>query len=258
MKRYIRSEINLQEYLDAHHDRKIDVAYSFGTPAEILVQLATDDDPSVRRYVALNDHTPLATLAQLAEDEQERVRCAVVNNPSTSTDILTQLAKDDSVLVRREVARNKNTPHEVIEALAKDDNEDVRTLAEERLSITKRSKRLSWPKLTRDLETEAEEGIDSLYEQTDAGSALESICLSVEAKLGIGLEASVQAGQGGIWFYSSEDDSTLASNYDYQTFNDNVISLALESRNKTEFSNKYKDFIQSILDDPYYAADDDE
>jgi len=119
-----------------------------------------------------------------------------------------------------------------------------------------KQKRLNWKSLVNQLQREAEDGIDSLYKQTDAGSKLESIQQEVENALGIWLEPSIQAGRGGIWFYSSEDDSTLASNYDYQTFNEDTIDMAIESKNKTEFKKRYQDYLENILngDEDYKEA----
>ena len=44
------------------------------------------------------------------------------------------------------------------------------------------------------------------------------MCTDVENKIGIWLEPSIQGGRGGIWFYSTEDDSVLADDYDYQEY----------------------------------------
>ena len=116
-------------------------------------------------------------------------------------------------------------------------------------------KRVDWKSLVNTLKREAEDGIDSLYELTDAGQTLTGIQQEVEEKLGIWLEPSIQGGRGGIWFYSSEDDSVLAGNYDYQTFNDISIQLAYSAKNKTEFKKAYKNYLQEILSDPDYAVE---
>jgi len=117
-----------------------------------------------------------------------------------------------------------------------------------------KSKRINWKSLVNNLQREAEDGIDSLYKQTDAGSKLESIQQEVENALGIWLEPSVQAGRGGIWFRSSEDDSTLVSNYDYQTFNEDTVDMAIESKNKTEYKKRYKAYLENILEE--YAVEE--
>jgi hypothetical protein len=263
MKRYIRTA-TLDEQLDPSYKKKMGLAQDRSTSAEILVKLSTDDDYYIRYDVAKNTSTPSTTLAQLAEDSVGLVRSAVAGNASTPADTLRQLAHDDSNWVREQVAQNDNTPRDVVEVLAEDGDIEVRRCAREKLgdvaspSKPSKPKRLSWPKLISQLRREAEDGIDSLYEQTSAGDEITSLCTAVENKLGIWLEPSIQGGQGGIWFYSSEDDSTLASDYDYQTYNENVLGLALQSKNVTEFRNKYRSFVQSILDDPAYATEADE
>lgn len=263
MKRYIRSD-TLNEQLPDSWRERMDVARSHSTSAEILVKLSTDADEYIRRAVAENTSTPSTTLEKLSDDAAYLVRMGVAENPNTPSNILESLAHDSNEYVRRAVALNPNTPVKTLEYLAEDDNDYVRTYARKSLnkidahSKPSKPKRLSWPKLISQLRNEAEDGVDSLYEQTSAGDEITSLCTDVENKLGIWLEPSIQGGQGGIWFYSSEDDSTLASDYDYQTYNDNVISIALDSKNVTEFRNKYKSFVQSILDDPAYAPEVDE
>ena len=105
----------------------------------------------------------------------------------------------------------------------------------------------SWKSFVGQLEQEAENGVDSLYELTDVGNKLQLIQQDVEDKMGIWLEPSVQAGTGGIWVYSKEDDSTLASNYDYQTFNEDTVGIAINSKNEAEYRKAYKQYLQNIL-----------
>lgn len=263
MKRYIRAT-TLDEMLDASLMEKMNAAENPSTPAELLAKLSTDDKSVIRQSVAKNISTPSTTLVQLAKDTGKWVRSAVAENPSTPADTLRQLAHDDCVWVRMMLAQNNNIPQDVAEVLAEDKDSTVRALIKEQLrniatpSKPSKPKRLSWSKLISQLRREAEDGVDSLYEQTSAGDEISSLCTAVENKLGIWLEPSIQGGQGGIWIYSSEDNSTLASDYDYQTYNDNVISLALQSKNATEFKNEYESFVQSILDDPLYAPEVDE
>jgi len=128
------------------------------------------------------------------------------------------------------------------------DNKQMKQIREE-LEGAGKSKRINWKSLVNNLQREAEDGIDPLYEQTEAGEKLESIQQEVENALGIWLEPSIQGGQGGIWFLSNEDDSTLASNYDYQTFNNETIDIAIESKNKTEFKKKYRAYLENILNE---------
>jgi len=73
------------------------------------------------------------------------------------------------------------------------------------------------------------------------------MCTDVENKIGVWLEHSIQGGRVGIWFYSEEDDSVLEENYDYQEYNDEVISMALRFKTQREFQTEYKKFLQSII-----------
>lgn len=140
------------------------------------------------------------------------------------------------------------------------DSDKMREIREGLLGIvpkkTKKKSLTNWKSLANTLQSEAENGIDPLYEQTDAGEKLESVQQEVENALGIWLEPSIEGGMGGIWFLSSEDDRTLASNYDYQTFNEETIDMAIESKNKTEFKKRYKSYLENILNE--YAFEEDE
>jgi len=115
-----------------------------------------------------------------------------------------------------------------------------------------------WKGLRNQLEQESNDGIDSLYSQTDAGEELEKIQQEVEDTLGVVLEPSTQMGMGGIWFYSSDFKQKLAENYDYQMFNEDVIELAIQSKTKATFKKMYKQYLENILNDSQYAIDDEE
>jgi hypothetical protein len=115
---------NLLDY-PTHH--RIKVAKNPDTPLEILLQLAKDEDPSIRARVAENPNTPPEILARLAEDEDASIRIAVAKHPNTPPEILAQLAKDlQWENVRRRVAKHPNTPPEVLAQLAKDEDRTVR------------------------------------------------------------------------------------------------------------------------------------
>lgn len=112
----------------------------------------------------------------------------------------------------------------------------------------------NWRSLKSKLIHESEENIDSLDEQTSAGSYLEKVCKKLENTLGVELEPSIQGGIGGIWFYSADGD-VIAEDYDYNTFNEEVIDLAIQSKTSKEFTAKYKKYLQSIFNDPKYTVD---
>lgn len=108
-------------------------------------------------------------------------------------------------------------------------------------------KRSRWSSVVSKLEKDLGDGYDPLYDQTDAGSYINSICTEVEDQLHYYVEPSVQAGQGGVWIYDeSNNNEPIVEDYDYQDFNETVMDLALASKNMSEFKKKYKDFILSL------------
>ncbi len=109
-----------------------------------------------------------------------------------------------------------------------------------------KSKRDKWKSIVSQLEKEAEYGTDSFYELTSAGDYVTGLCQEVEGKLDIFAEPSIQGGRGSIDFSHDEWGST---SMDYQSFNDCVYEMAVESENQTEFKNRYEDF----LEDPDWA-----
>lgn len=104
-----------------------------------------------------------------------------------------------------------------------------------------------WASIKSELESEQEDGIDSIYEGTHAGEYLTNVQKEVEDSLDVWLEPSVQAGVGSIYFYSTEDDSDVGQPYDYQDFNMDIIELALDSATKAEYKKRYKSYLESII-----------
>ena len=58
----------------------------------------------------------------------------------------------------------------------------------------KSSRNSKWMNIVDNLESESDEGINSIYEQTEAGSYIDDIVRSIEDSLGILSEYSVQWG----------------------------------------------------------------
>lgn len=107
----------------------------------------------------------------------------------------------------------------------------------------------TWQSLKDQLEMDCERYLDPFYEGTDAADkVLYDYQQPIEDELGIWLEPSVQAGTGGIWIYSSDDDETLASNVDYQNFNDHCLYLVFSSDSGEEFKEKYKEYLESLIE----------
>lgn len=96
------------------------------TPADVLKQLAADDDKYVRREVAYNPSTPTDVLKQLAADNTVDVRWGIARNPSTPADALALLWTDTDKYVRMNVARHLSTPASALLKLAVDRSKDVR------------------------------------------------------------------------------------------------------------------------------------
>lgn len=104
-----------------------------------------------------------------------------------------------------------------------------------------------WSAVLKELENDLED-CDPLYEQTSAGEVITDLMVEVEEKLGIWLEPSVQAGFGGIWVYSTDDDHEVAGNIDYETFNQDVCDIALSSKSPKQFMESYKNYVLNQIE----------
>lgn len=111
---------------------------------------------------------------------------------------------------------------------------------------TSNKTRIIWKNIVNQLNSEAEDGVDSIYEQTDAGVTIDNIAKGVEDLLNIDSEVSIQGGNGSIYFYSKDTGEEL-SEIDYQEFCDDIISLAMESSSKKEFVSKLKSYYDYYL-----------
>lgn len=85
-------------------------------------------------------------------------------------------------------------------------------------------------------------------EQDEYTEFLDGVCLSVEEKMGLYVEPSVQGGQGGVWIYDKDTNETLVENHDYETFNEEIIDLAINSSSKKEFITKYKNYLEGLTE----------
>lgn len=83
-------------------------------------------------------------------------------------------------------------------------------------------------------------------EQDDYTEFLDDVCRSIEDKMGLYIEPSVQGGQGGVWIYDNDTNDTLIEDYDYETFHDEIIDLAINSSSKKEFITKYKNYLEGL------------
>ena len=107
-------------------DQRVIVAISesIGAPesarSAALEQLASSDDPQVKRSVARNKLTPPAVLDRLAKEPDAGLLGFISQNPVTPASTLEYLAKSDDWGVRSGVASNPCTPPSVLIVLAKD------------------------------------------------------------------------------------------------------------------------------------------
>ena len=130
------------------------------------------------------------------------------------------------------------------------------TSNEDTESPSSASKKMTWPQVVKELSQVYD--YDPLYELREPEEEyLAGVMAEVEDSLGIWLEPSIQHGMGGIWFYSTDDDHTVAENYDYETLNNDAVDMAINSKTKKTFMNKYKSYLQNILNDPQYAPEED-
>lgn len=234
----------------------------------ILNELIHNEDPGVRVRALHQIHRP-ELYADFVDDESEAVR-EVVAREVDDPNVLAKLADDSSFFVRVEVARRTDDPQliaklandksayvrtaiaarpvnpEILAKLANDDEDEVvRETASK--TMKPKSRKSPWTSVLKQLEADCEKYGDPLYEQTEAGEYIQNKCIEVENSLGVWIEPSVQAGTGGVWIYSKDDDTALVEDYDYQTFNDGILDLVVRSSNLSEFKKKYKAYLKELL-----------
>lgn len=195
--------------LCAEGSSSVELAKNPNTSEVVLIRLADDKDWYVRMNVAKNPNTPPDVLARLADDEYLAVRLAVEHNPNTPIEVLTKFAS------KLEEAYDKCT---------EDDDDSIVDV--HRLS-------------------ESDEEFDMFDIEESYLSELENECLD---ELGLWLEPSIQGNQGGVWIYTQGDDDIVVDSYDYASYVEKCIDIALASDNEEEFKSRYTQFINSIID----------
>lgn len=96
-------------------------------------------------------------------------------------------------------------------------------------------------KMIAQLQSESEDGINSIYEQTEAGSYIDGIAQTVEDSIGIWSEPSIQGGHGSIIFRDKDTDEVLLEK-DYEEYCDDIIDMALQSKSKKGFVSQLKQY----------------
>lgn len=113
------------------------VAMNKSTPADLLAELAKDNDERVIVNVADNPNTPPETLAGLAKSNDRDVLMRVAHNPSSPAEVLAMLGSNDSDAIRTLAAANPNTPVDTLITLLEDKNYYVRLQAAKNPSLPK-------------------------------------------------------------------------------------------------------------------------
>ena len=116
----------------------------------------------------------------------------------------------------------------------------------------------TWEDVKIQLGQDCENYGDPLYEQTDTGAHIEGLCQDVESDYGVWLEPSVQGGRGGIWVYTTDDDTCVAEAIDYEDFNSDVIDIALSSDSEEDFKNSYRVYLENSIEQHPYEDEDEE
>ncbi|MFJ1568820.1 hypothetical protein ACIOG8_32210 [Streptomyces erythrochromogenes] len=90
-------------------------------PPGLLARLAADRDPSVRFFLAMNEHLPPGLLAVLAEDPDPSVRSSVVNHWRHPPEpVRRAFLRDPDPDIRRAAASVHSPPADLLPALLAD------------------------------------------------------------------------------------------------------------------------------------------
>jgi hypothetical protein len=112
---------------------RMEVGSHSNTSVETLAVLAKDKDSLVRGYISYNPKISMGTLAVLAKDKDGFVRQCIAENPRTSVETLATLAKDEDEWVRMNVTKNPKTSVEILTEMVKDEDWRVRQCVAENL-----------------------------------------------------------------------------------------------------------------------------
>lgn len=105
-----------------------------------------------------------------------------------------------------------------------------------------------WMNIVDNLESESDRGINSIYEQTKAGSYIDKIAQNVEDSMGIYGEPSIQLGHGIIDFLDNDTYEVLWRT-DYEEYCNDIIDIAIESESKEEFMSQVKQYYDTNCTD---------
>lgn len=102
-----------------------------------------------------------------------------------------------------------------------------------------------------------EEYSNPLYDcsDDDCVSYFEGISYQVEEEMGLYVEPSVQAGEGGVWIF--RDNVPVAEGIDYEDFCYRLIDIYLESSSPADVKLQVGNYYESLLEE-YAPEEEDE
>lgn len=194
----------------------------------------------------MNPNTSADVFAQFANSKYGDVRMHVADHLNTPVDVLIQLADDEDERVRWYVARNRNTPADVLAQLANDEDEDVRKAAIGNPNCPVKSKKSKkskdWPSADEWYNIESDEEFEDMWDRYLAGPEDE-----VNKQIQIFTEPSIQGGMGGMFIFDESESGHESFSIDFQDWCDTELSIAAESKNATEYKQKYKAFVEDLI-----------
>ena len=104
----------------------------------------------------------------------------------------------------------------------------------------------TYDKMIKQFRLEVEDGINSIYEQTDSGDYIANIVEDVEDSMGVWSEVSMRGGIGSIIFMNKDTDDILMV-IDYQEYCDDIIDIAIESKSKKDLIYELKQYYEDML-----------
>jgi hypothetical protein len=122
-----RTEEEIRKLADSDniYDRQ-EAASHRNTPEDVQLKLASDTDPSVKRWLAGNDTAKTKALDVLAKDPDKAIRELTAKNSNLSPQAAAELGDDENIDVRRAAYANRNMPPEKLTAAASDPDAWIR------------------------------------------------------------------------------------------------------------------------------------
>lgn len=222
------------------------VAGNIHTPEDILTKLAGDASWNVRESVAFNKECSSKLLTKLSRDRTAEVKDAVARNHNTSLEVLAKLSTSRFYYVREAVAENPNTSEEILMQLADDKNLEVRNAAISRLSNSSKyldNKNVYWPSSNEWYNVDSDEQFENMWSEY-----LSDPEDKVNKELQIFTEPSVQGMVGDMYIYDESDSDNESFSVNFSEWCNRELQMAAQSKNAKDYENKYRSFIQGLID----------